>query len=168
MEQPDFTRFRAVLAGMAELYQRELTPALLDAYWLALRDWTLAEFQQAAGHLMAQATFMPRPSEFNALRQAARPTAGEAWQAVLANVRRSQYRSGVTVGGAADRAVAALGGYAAVGMCTDDRLSYMERRFADHFEAVQSVEDTRAAVPELARPTECLPASRLARLGLDS
>lgn len=96
MQQADFTRFRAVMTGMGELYQRELSGPLLDAYWLALRDWPLAEFEAAAAHLMATATFMPRPAEFNALRKAGRQTAGEAWLAVLENVPEMAAHLGVS------------------------------------------------------------------------
>lgn len=160
MQQADFTRFRAVMTGMGELYQRELSGPLLDAYWLALRDWPLAEFEAAAAHLMATATFMPRPAEFNALRKAGRQTAGEAWLAVLENVRRSAYRYGDTVGGAADRAVAALGGYHVVGHCDLDKLGFPERRFAEHYDALQDADDTRTALPHIAQPAALPPALR--------
>ena len=80
MQQSDFQRFRAVMTGMAKVYERELDALLLDAYWVALRDWSLEDFERAAGELMRTNEFMPRPAAFNALRKAAtKLLASEAW-----------------------------------------------------------------------------------------
>ena len=79
MNTDDFPRFRSVLAGMAKLYERELDGPLLDAYWLALGDWSLGDFEQASRRLMATSRFMPRPADYHELRkQAGAMTAGEA------------------------------------------------------------------------------------------
>lgn len=147
MQQSDFQRFRAVLAGMAELYQRELSNPLLDVYWLALRSWTLADFESAAAHLMATATFMPRPSDFNALKKAGEPTAGEAWTDVLeycSNKRK------IAPDGRTLRAANAVGGYYTIRMANiETALPHIERRFKEAYEELSDVEETREALPEI-------------------
>jgi hypothetical protein len=147
MQQTDFQRFNALMNGMAKLYERELDGAMLDAYWLALRDWELADFQAAAGQLMRTSKFMPRPADFEELRRAARPTAGEAWAEA-----RACFRSGARGTGdpLTDRVVQMLGGYKAMGYTASDQMPFIERRFAEHYTALQDAEEIRAAVPQIA------------------
>ena len=151
MQADDFTRFRAVLAGMAKLYERELDAPLLDAYWLALRDWSLADFERAAGHLMSRSRFMPRPADFNDLRKAAGMTAGEAWAAALQHARGA-WRSGPAVP-EVERAVQAIGGWMVLAHANIDSLQFIERRFTDAFADLETAVATREALPQIAGPT---------------
>jgi len=154
VQQADFTRFRAVMAGMAELYQRELSGTLLDAYWLALRDWTLADFEAAAGHLMATNQFMPRPAEFNALRKAGRETAAEAWVRV---VRQSpRWRSGIEGDDdpLIDACIRAVGGNERIAMTDLDELHWLEKRFTAAYEELRDATETRQALPDLTTSAE--------------
>lgn len=155
MQTNDFARFRAVLAGMAELYQRELTNELLDAYWLSLRRWELEDFEIAAGHLMETGKFMPRPADFTEVRKAGRPTAGEAWARAVTACGSCHSAQGYTSGGTCgdqfvDRVVRAIGGYKTIAMCDEDKLHFLERRFAEHFETMQEAQDVRDDVPQVA------------------
>lgn len=146
MQTDDFPRFRQVMAGMAKVYERDLDAVLLDGYWLALRDWPLADFERAAAHLIATAEHMPRPAAFTALRKPlTRVNPGDAWARVLDHCRAGAYRdgSGIDQGGAIDRAVAGLGGYQAVAMHDIDKLHFLERRFAERLE--DAVETGQAA-----------------------
>jgi hypothetical protein len=161
MQQTDFQRFKALMNGMAKLYERELDGPVLDAYWLALRNWELADFEAGAAHLMRTSTFMPRPADFETLRKAGRPTAGEAWASVLASVRAGYSRW--TGGGVSrdpsftppdnvliDRAVQAIGGYDAIGMSNRDQTPFLERRFCEHYDAIRDAEEVRQEVPAIA------------------
>ncbi len=163
MQAEDFGRFRSVMAGMAKLYEREIDGPLLDAYWLALRTWSLPDFEAAAGRLMATETFMPRPADFNALRKASRPTSGEAWSVVLDHVRSGRYRwsdGGTTFTPNAppppdeltNAAVRALGGYKAIAMIDEDQLPFLERRFAEHYTSMQDAAEIRQSLPQIAGP----------------
>lgn len=158
----EFSRFHAVMTGMAELYQRELSPVLLDAYWISLRDWPLEAFEAAAGQLMKTAEFMPRPADFTALRKAGRATAGEAWAKVLEFARKGYIRWD---GGGRptrdnsvespdeqliDRAVRAIGGYEAIAMSPTDKTHFLEKRFCEHYSDIQDAEEIREAVPQIA------------------
>lgn len=153
MLQADFARFRAVMAGMAELYQRELSGTLLDAYWLALRDWALPDFEAAAGHLMATATFMPRPSDFNALRKAGRETAAEAWARVVADSPR--WRQGIQGDDdpLIDACIRAVGGNEKIAMTDVAELHWLEKRFTEAYEELRDVQEHRDAVPQITQQT---------------
>ena len=147
MQPTDATAFRNTLTGMFRLYGQDPDALVLDAYWLALADWSLEEFQSGARHLMQTAKFMPRPADFAELRKAGRPTAGEAWAVALDAARGSNYP---TDNLAVERAVRAIGGWRVIAMSTDEGLPFLERRFAEHFETMQDAEDVRHAVPQIA------------------
>lgn len=147
MQPTDAMQFRNTLVGMMRMFREEPDRLVLDAYWLALRDWDLADFETAAGHLMRTAKFMPRPADFAELRKAGRPTAGEAWAVALDAARGSNYP---TDNLAVERAVRAIGGWRVIAMSTDEGLPFLERRFAEHFETMQDADDVREAVPQIA------------------
>lgn len=155
MQPSDRERFQAVMTGMAKVYEREIDAPLLDAYWLSLRDWCLADFEQAAGHLMANEKFMPRPADFNELRKAGRPTAGEAWIKAVKSCTTARIPGG-HVGGSSgdpliDRVVNAIGGYGAIAMCNLDKLPFMERRFCEHYEEIGGANEIREQVSQITR-----------------
>lgn len=136
MQQDDFTRFRAVMAGMAKVYEREIDSVLLDAYWLTLRDWSLDDFERAAAHLMRTSEFMPRPAAFNELRKtASQQIAAGAW-----------FTSGTSNDPRANRAmhIATQGRY--IGHIPLDELQWVQKRFIEVYEELSDVEETRAAL----------------------
>lgn len=136
MQQADFQRFHAVMAGIAKVYERELDGVLLDAYWLVLRDWSLEEFERAAAHLMGSSEFMPRPAAFNALRNTARQrTASEAW-----------FTMGTSDDERANRAmrIATQGRY--IGHVPLEELQWVQKRFEQVYDELADVEDARAAL----------------------
>jgi hypothetical protein len=150
MQAEDFQRFRAVLAGMAKLYDRELDAPLLDVYWLALRDWSLLDFEQSAAHLLAHSRFMPRPVDFTEIRKAGAMTAGEAW-AVAVQHARGAWRAGPAVPDV-DRAVRALGGWPVLANATLQGLQYLEPRFGKAFDELQDRSEIRDALPQITGP----------------
>ena len=153
MSPEDGKRFRDLIRGMGRMFGAEPDALVLDAYWLALRDWDYAELEAAAAHLMRTAKFMPRPADFRELRKAGEQSAAEAWMLVLQNVRRSEYRRGVTVGGLADLAVKGMGGYEALGKRNPEKLNeFGAREFRERWDEAADREEIRAAMPSLARP----------------
>lgn len=150
MHPSDFQRFSAVMTGMAELYQRELSTFLLDAYWLALRDWTLADFEDAAAHLMKNSKWLPKPSEFTDLRKAGEAGPAEAWsEALRACVQwRNPERLPTGLIAAAARAV---GGFRMIAMSDTERdLPHLQRRFMAAYEELRESKAIRDSVPEIA------------------
>lgn len=151
MQASDFPRFQAVLTGMAELYQRELSGPLLDAYWLALTEWSLREFEAAAAQLMKTEEFMPRPVAFNNLRKAGRVTAAEVWIEVLDHARHDSpnFMNGHVKGLSelANRALRAIGGLHSVAMSDPTKTTFLERRFTEVYDQLSEADETREALP---------------------
>lgn len=150
MQPVDAKPFRAILAGMGRMYGQELDKLVLDAYWLALGDWSLEDFEAGARQLMQTAKFMPRPADFHELRKAGRPTSGEAWAVVLAAARAGDEKPDISP--AAKRALAAIGGIRAVMMSDPQKTPFLAKSFGEHFESMQDADDVREAVPQIAGP----------------
>jgi hypothetical protein len=150
VEATDGKRFRDLLRGMGRMYGQEPDSLVLDAYWIALRDWDYTDFEAAAAHLMATAKFMPRPAEFNALRKAGQPTAHEAWETAIANC--TSWRDGKsTAGDLIDRVVRSIGGYRVIAMADQEHdLPHIQRRFLEAYDALSVVDPARQAVPQIA------------------
>lgn len=150
MQPTEGDRFRNLLRGMGRMYGQEPDALVLDAYWIALRDWEFSDFQAAAAHLMATAQFMPRPAEFNALRRAGEPTPAEAWSVALPGCKHWRTPEQLPNGRIA-RAAAAVGGFRAIAMSdVESDLPHVQRRFLDAYEELTDVEATREAVPQIA------------------
>jgi hypothetical protein len=151
MTPADREAFVEIVLGFAELKGRQLSAPALELYWRSLQHWPLPAFRTAAEQLVRTCEFMPGPKDFEDLRKAGRATAGEAWAEVLAHVRANAYRGRVVVvSELVDRAVAAIGGYHAIGMCDSDKTHFLEKRFNEAFEDLQNAEDVREAVPAIA------------------
>lgn len=143
MQTTDFERFRNVIVGMAKMYEREVDGVLLDAYWLALREWPLEDFEAAAGHLMRESKFMPRPADFTALRRAGELTAGEAWDLVLSGARLEPHSR-------VARASQIVGGQRRIRMANIERdLPHIQRRFFEVYRELGDVESARDELPQL-------------------
>lgn len=154
MLQADFPRFREILAGMAEVYQRELSGPLADAYWLALQDWTLPDFEAAARNLLTTSQFFPRPADFAAIRNAAnKRTAGEAWLEALDACPNWRYGT-ASVDPLTDRVVAMLGGYKHLAMEPLDQQHWTAKRFTEMYENLEAVEQVRDVMPRIEGPQD--------------
>ena len=150
----DFPRFQAVMTGMAELYQRELSGPLLDVYWLALADWDLTDFEAASAQLMKTEEFMPRPVAFSKLRKAGQVSSAEAWIEVLDHARHDSpnFMNGHVNGLSelTNRALRAIGGLHTVAMSDISKTTFLEKRFAEVYEQMSESEEIRDAVPGIA------------------
>jgi len=155
MTPADRKPFLETIVGFAELKGKQLSAPAMELYWRSMQHWSLADFRAAAEQLVRTSEFMPTPKDFEDLRKAGRKTAGEAWIQVLEYARRGYNANSPSAPGGPDdpiarRAVAALGGYGAIAMSDTSKTSFLERRFCEHFEQMQDVEETREAVPEIA------------------
>lgn len=151
MQENDVTQFRNVIVGMGRMFGQEIDALVLEMYWLALKGWELEEFKSAAAHLLGSSKFMPRPADFTDLRNAGRMTAGEAFSAAMAVARDcSRHRASTAGDPRIDAAVAACGGYFAMGQQETEKLGFLERRFTEHYESISDAEDVREAVPQIA------------------
>ena len=154
MHANDFERFRGVMAGMAKVYEREIDSTLLDAYWLALRDWPLADFEQAAGHLLGNSKFMPRPADFNDLRRASKPAAAEVWALARKSIQYTPhgYVEKAGIDPLISQALRVIGGPDALAMCPADKLTFLEKRFSEAYANLDTTTATRTALPSVTKP----------------
>jgi hypothetical protein len=144
----DAVDFADIVTGFAELKGKQLSKPALKLFWNSMQHWDMEDFRQAANQLIRTCDFMPTPKDFEELRKAGRPTAGEAWADIRAMARQSY--TAQPDDPIAARALQALGGLRAVAMCDSDKVHFLERRFAEHFESIQDSEDIREAVPQIA------------------
>jgi hypothetical protein len=148
MAPEDASEFRNTIAGMARLFGSDPDSALLDIYWLALKNWPIEDFRDAAAQLINTCEFMPKPAQFHALRKAGDDTGGEAF----ASIRRWLIYSprGYTLDPDCPRKMAscimAIGGPQAIAMCESEKLNFLERRFCDHWDEIGDRISDRAAL----------------------
>jgi len=146
-DRPEFIR---ILTGLSAIKPGvKLTPEGLDVYWLALSDWPLDDFRNAAGHLAKAEEFMPNPYHFAQLRKAKAATAGEAWAKVVAVIRRMNPHEAVSIGAQTDRVIAAMGGYRQLSQTSSDEMHFRAKRFAELWEELGEVDEVRKALPNL-------------------
>lgn len=152
----DYDAFCEVVVGFAELKGKQLSPAAIKLYWASMQHWNITDFRQAAETLLRSCAFMPTPKDFEDLRKAARPLAGEAWAKVLNFVRHSFRPSGnhlVDPRSEFDtttlRAVESIGGFRAIAMSDTSSTPFLEKRFAENYDSMQDVQDVREALPRL-------------------
>jgi hypothetical protein len=152
MKADDRKPFLEVVMGFTELRGKTLSAPALELYWNAMQDWDLADFRAAANHLLRTCEWMPLPHHFEALRKAGRDTAGEAWIEAQKHLvwGLESYTLSHDCPPLIARAVRAIGGAHVIAMTPQDKLPFLERRFTEHFEAMQDSEDTREAVPQIA------------------
>lgn len=158
MKPTDRQTFLEVVIGFAELKGKQLSAPALEIYWRSMQHWGIEDFKSAAAHLLRTCEFMPTPKNFEDLRKAARPTTGEAWAEAIASSSSAWTPTGY-IGGTSgnqliDRAVRAIGGYPVIAQCDQDKLHFLERRFAEIYEGMQDAGDIREALPQIAAPTE--------------
>lgn len=152
MNAEDRKPFLEIVVGFAELKGKKLSGPALELYWNAMQDWSLEDFQVAANQLLRTTQFMPTPKDFEDLRKAGRETPGEAWLTAQRYIRWGLHAH--TLDPACPpliaRCIHMIGGPNVIAMCDEDKLTFLERRFCEHFETLQDSEETREAVPQIA------------------
>lgn len=160
-------RFVATITALAEIYGRELSPAVLKIWWAIMQSWDIDDFTAAASWLAKASEFMPKPVDFQAIRRYSVIPASEAWGKVL-ELLPGGYREG-GVDELTDKAVAMLGGYQELAMAKTDSLDFKRRNFV---EAYEDIVDGRARAGLLplnlgALPINGPPAGHSERLASD-
>lgn len=152
MHTNDRARFYEIIAGLAELQGRELSPAALKLWWSAMRNWDLDEFTRAANYLAKAIQFMPKPSDFEQLRRSSVTNGHEAWSAVLEHAA-GRWRQSAIDDEIIAETVHRMGGFAMIGMCQTSQLDWKKRDFLEVYEMVID-EKAAAGVLPFALPGE--------------
>jgi len=65
MQNKDKKQFQEVMTVLAEIYNKELSAAIIDVYWqLMKKEMTIEEFKKKAEIIMKTKQYFPTPSEF--------------------------------------------------------------------------------------------------------
>jgi hypothetical protein len=153
MVETDLPEFLKVMNGMASIKKSPLTDEGLELWWDMMReDWTIDDFKVAARRLLKTKQFMPQPSDFHELLNAAKDTAGEAF--AWLNQWLVYSPNGYTLNPDCPRriatSIAAMGGVNAYAMCDSEKLHFLEKRFCEHYDQIGDAMETRAAIPAIA------------------
>lgn len=63
MRTQDMPRFQSTMAALAEMFGKQLSQALTDLYWEALKGMFIEDLQRAAGSWMKVGKHFPKPAE---------------------------------------------------------------------------------------------------------
>lgn len=150
MKPADKAEFVKIIVGLAAIKPgKPLTDEGVALFWSAMQDWDIAAFRDAANHLAKTCEFMPNPYDFEQLRKAGEPTAGEAWAEVRAALRRMDYSNPPSISPRIDRVIRAMGGYRDLALANTDSLPFREKRFAELWEEMGGAEEVRKALPAM-------------------
>lgn len=158
MQLSDKPAFLATLNGLAAVKPGgKLPKEAYEIWWQAMQSWPLEAFTLAAAHLALAVEFMPSPYHFDQLRKAAQRTASEAWEMARKASGTAIQCGQVTHNGTCgdeliDRTVRGIGGYGVIAMCETSKLTFLEQRFAKHYEELKGVDEVRTALPQIAGP----------------
>ena len=144
MRPSEKLEFVAILNGLAAIKPNaKLTKEAYEIWWNAMQGWSIEDFRAGASHLAMSVQFMPSPYDFNQLRKAGEPTAGEAWVQVLSG-------ADLEPGSVTEKAARVVGGQYAVRHADIEReLPHVQRRFMESYEAIKDAEGTRQSVPAI-------------------
>ena len=126
------------MTGMGEIYDKEITPILTKIYWKVLLPFTNEQAEKAFNRAIASCKWFPKPSELiDLLKEEVKGlSAPEAWYEVMSGLERGHEPNDPII----QKAIRALGGWQRMGLLTYDELSWVEKRFNEHFNTYQNRE----------------------------
>jgi len=152
VDDSDRSEFVRVLNALAAIKGKDLTRDVYDIWWLAMKDWPIEEFRDAAGYLLKNCQFMPAPYDFEQLRKRGETSAYQAWSLALHHAE-GDWRKGVLGNAMIDRVISMLGGYSVIALTNKDKLGFLERRFMDAYNDFSDSSRVRKALPALKERT---------------
>lgn len=141
MKAEEKTLFGQLLSGTAELYSKKLSPELLEIYWRALDQYSLADVSHALNlHVLNpdSGQFMPKPADIvRYVHGDTRVQALQAWSKVTSAIRSvGAYESIVFDDPIIHVVIHEMNGWVRLCHVKEDQLSFMgsefEKRYAAH------------------------------------
>lgn len=121
-----------LLGALAEAFQREPTKALVQAYWLALKDLPIDAVEHGAFGALRECRFMPKPVEIRERIHGADAglIAEGAWSCLLGAIRATAGADITFEDGAIGRIVERMGGWEYVsGLESEELLKWTRQEF---------------------------------------
>jgi hypothetical protein len=141
--------FAVAMTMLSETFNRPLTDAMLDGYWLVLEDLSEVEMRASARAALATGKFMPSPAELLGFARPARSKAADpvlAWQAVRKAIDKYDYLVGsIDFGPLVNAVIRNLGGWDTMCKATLPELDnpgWLRKRFEDVYRALAAAEPT--------------------------
>ena len=152
MTDDDKRRFGGILTGLAEYYQRPISPVILDLYWQGLRRFDLTAIQDAVGrHIAAGDTgqFMPKVSDIAKLIEGSSGDAAlMAWAKVLKAAKSVGAYATVAFDDPITHAVLSdMGGWVQICHTAEDELPFREKDFCGRYRAYKQRPSEQVSYP---------------------
>lgn len=148
MQSEDREEFVRILTGLADVKRVNLTAEAFEIWWLAMQDWSIDDFRQAAGYVAKHAPWLD-PHEFEKVRKRAAPSEHEAWIVAVEHASGAWRHSSTCGDLQIDAVVQSIGGYHTLAMCDGDKLGFLERRFLETYRDFADGQAVRQALPNL-------------------
>jgi len=131
MEEKDKENFAKMLLGLGELFDKEISEALVSIYWEALKPYSWQAVKNAFNKAALACKFFPKPVEILEFIQGSKTEqAEEAWGLLLDAIRQhGPYVSVTFADGRIARCVELMGGWEAVNNWKTDELQFRRKDF---------------------------------------
>src|SRR5688572_10891588 len=136
---------------LSETFNRPLTDAMMDGYWLVLEPLSEVEMRAAARAALSTGKFMPSPSELLSFARPARNPAADpilAWQAVRKALDKYDYLVGsIDFGPLVNAVIRNLGGWDTLCKATLPELDnpgWLRKRFEEVYRALATTSEPSA------------------------
>ena len=127
----DKNKFKEFMAGLGELYDKEVTPLLIKIYWQTLEPFSDVECENAFNQTIATSKFWPKPVEFlDILQGSGEDKATMAWLEVDKAVRHIGTLASVQFDDpVVHSTIEALGGWESLGNVTEYDWKWIRKDF---------------------------------------
>lgn len=147
MTPADRPAFAKLLGGLADTFRADLAEGSAEGYWMGLEDLPLDALATGARRCLRECRFMPSPAEWREFSGVAdlERLSCDAWERVMSKLSGGWYgpeyhrpwgdREPAEFDGAAERALASIGGGGAVERATERDMPHLRRTFVAAYRA---------------------------------
>lgn len=135
---PKKKQFVERMAVMGEIFDKELTQALMNIYWEVVKNYDDQEVNAMFEHLLATCRFFPKPADMiNALCGSVEDRAQDAWIMVDNAIRQiGTYRSIIFEDPIIAKTIETMGGWEAFGEILEKDWHWHQKEFVKIYKAM--------------------------------
>jgi hypothetical protein len=133
-----YEQFAKNMAGLGELFNKEISPSLMELYWQILDNLTDTQFEKACQEAARKRRFFPKPAELlELIEQDPASLALAAWDKLTQAIRDyGQYRSIEFDDPALTATVESMGGWVTACLWRADDLPHRRREFLSTYQVM--------------------------------
>lgn len=153
MVESDRKQFAALMVALSEIFDggKELSKERIQLYWLALKEYTIEQVQQAASDIIRERVYpsLPKPAEIiEAIRGKESDRATMAWLEVIYALRRIGTYESVRFSNPAIHAVIEhMGGWPEMGNMPTEEEKWKQREFEKLYTLMEGKKDPPEYLP---------------------